>query len=118
MQQCEFESNTGGDRFANDVEKRVKERGGRCNITTKPTETNKETRIIVNADWVKKHVIFLCKGEYTAKSDYGKMMSWLLRYSTSGKNVHDDIPDGWANFALKVTNRQKYRPAIITRSWI
>ena len=35
-------------------DKLVEEKGGHCNITTKYTESNKETKIIVNADWVKK----------------------------------------------------------------
>ena len=111
MQQVEFESNNGGDRVAFEVEKRVKERGGRCNITSKPTETNKETRIIVNADWVKKNVIFRDESLYTAKSDYGVFMRWLLSYSVTGKNAHDDVPDCLANFALYVTRQVR---AIVT----
>lgn len=107
MQQCEFESNSGGDRVSFEVNKRVEEKGGRCNITDKPTETNKETRIIVNADWVKKHVLFRDKENYKPKEDYGIMMSWLLIYSVVGKNPHDDVPDGLANFALYVTNRNR-----------
>ena len=103
MQQCEFESNSGGDRVSYEVNKLVEEKGGRCNITDKPTETNKETRIIVNADWVKKHVLFRKKENYSPKEDYGIMMSWLVTYSVVGKNVHDDVPDGLANFALYVT---------------
>ena len=105
MQQVEFESNNGGDRVAYEVELRVKERGGRCNITSKPTETNKETRIIVNADWIKKNVIFKDESLYTPKSDYGVMMKWLLSYSVTGKNVHDDVPDAMANYA-RFVNRQ------------
>lgn len=105
MQQVEFESNNGGDRVAYEVELRVKERGGRCNITSKPTETNKETRIIVNADWIKKNVIFKDESLYTPKSDYGVMMKWLLSYSVTGKNVHDDVPDALANYA-RFVNRQ------------
>lgn len=107
MQQCEFESNSGGDRVSFEVNKLVEKKGGRCNITDKPTETNKETRIIVNADWIKKHVLFRDKENYKAKDDYGIMMSWLLCYSTVGKNVHDDVPDGMANFALYVTSKKK-----------
>lgn len=103
MQQCEFESNNGGDRVHYDVSQLVEKKGGRCNITSKFTETNKETRIIVNADWVKKHVLFKDKSMYTSKEDYGIMMWWLLAYSIVGKNEHDDVPDGWANFALFVT---------------
>ena len=103
MQQCEFESNSGGDRVSYEVNKLVEEKGGRCNITDKPTETNKETRIIVNADWVKKHILFKSKEDYTPKEDYGLMMHWLMTYSVVGKNPHDDVPDGLANFALFVT---------------
>ena len=107
MQQCEFESNNGGDRVSFEVNKRVTEKGGRCNITDKPTETNKDTRIIVNADWIKKHVLFRDKELYNAKDDYGIMMNWLLTYSLVGKNVHDDVPDGLANFALYVTKPKR-----------
>ena len=116
MQQCEFESNSGGDRVSYEVNKRVEEKGGRCNITDKPTETNKETRIIVNADWVKKHVLFKDRENYKPKDDYGIMMSWLLTYSVVGKNDHDDVPDGLANFALFVTQPEKRKPTIIMPS--
>jgi len=106
VQLCEFESNTGGDRVAFEVQDRVTKAGGSCAITTHPTETNKETRIIVNAEWVKKRVLFRDKSLYSPKSDYGVMMNWLLCYSTVGKNNHDDVPDGLANFRLFVTGMQ------------
>lgn len=108
---CEFESNTGGDRVAYEVQERVTKKGGSCTITTHPTETNKETRIIVNADWVKRSVLFRDKSLYTPKEDYGIMMNWLLCYSTVGKNNHDDVPDGLANFRLFVDGM---RPQIAT----
>lgn len=107
MQQCEFESNSGGDRVAFEVSNRVKAQSGRCNITSKATESNKETRIIVNSDWIKAHVLFKDKSMYAPKSDYGIMMGWLLSYSVVGKNPHDDVPDGLANFALYVERGQK-----------
>lgn len=108
MQQCEFESNAGGDRLAADVADIVKKKSGRCNITTKATETNKETRIIVNSDWVKQHVLFKDESLYTKNTDYGRFMSFLTTYSVVGKNKHDDVPDCLANFALFVT-RSLYR---------
>lgn len=108
MQQCEFESNAGGDRLAADVADLVRKKGGRCNITTKATETNKETRIIVNSDWIKTHVLFQNQEKYTRKSDYGTMMNFLTTYSVAGKNKFDDVPDCLANFALFVT-RSLYR---------
>ena len=107
MQQCEFESNAGGDRLAHEVNEMVESKGGRCNITTKATETNKETRIIVNSDWVKKHCLFRDKDDYTQKSDYGVFMSFLLSYSVAGKNKFDDVPDCMANFALYVSRGKR-----------
>lgn len=104
LQQCQFESNNGGSRVGYEVNKLVEQKNGRCNITTKFTDSNKETKIIVNADWVKKHVLFKDSSLYKAKSDYGIMMSFLLSYSVKGKNLHDDVPDGWAQFALFTQN--------------
>ena len=105
VQQCEFEANNGGDRVAYEVEDRIKSMGARCSITTKPTETNKETRIIVNAEWVKKNVLFKDKSKYAPNSDYAVFMNWLLSYSVTGKNPHDDVPDCMANYALFITRK-------------
>lgn len=116
MKQIEFESNAGGDRVAFEVDKMVKARGYSCNVTTKPTETNKETRIITYSDWIKKNIIFKSQEQYTRKSDYGQMMYWLFAYTQTGKNVHDDVPDGFANFAKFVERKYNVRPTLIINS--
>lgn len=99
VQQAQFESNKEGSRTANEVERHVKAKGGRCHITKKYTTQNKETKIIVNSSWVKEHVIFKDITEYEPKSDYGVMMSFLCSYTQLGKNKHDDAPDTLAMFA-------------------
>lgn len=99
VQQAQFESNKEGSRTANEVERLVREKGGRCHITKKYTTQNKETKIIVNSSWVKEHVIFKDITEYEPKSDYGVMMSFLCSYTQLGKNKHDDAPDTLAMFA-------------------
>ena len=99
VQQAQFESNKEGSRTANEVERLVREKGGRCHITKKYTTQNKETKIIVNSSWVKEHVIFKDIAEYEPKSDYGVMMSFLCSYTQLGKNKHDDAPDALAMFA-------------------
>ena len=99
VQQAQFESNKEGSRTANEVERLVREKGGRCHITKKYTTQNKETKIIVNSSWVKEHVIFKDITEYDPKSDYGVMMSFLCSYTQHGKNKHDDAPDALAMFA-------------------
>ena len=106
MQQIQYESNRDGDRVAYEVSKRLQETGSRCNITTKYTTQNKETKIIVNSDWVKKHCIFKDKSMYSRNEDYGTMMHFLLSHTIAGKAKHDDVVDGLASFALYVTGGQ------------
>jgi len=118
MQQCEFESNAGGDRLAHEVSQIVDKKGGRCNITTKATETNKETRIIVNSDWIKRHCLFKLKEDYTPKSDYGRFMGQMLSYSVAGKNKNDDVCDCLANFALFVSRKNRIRKTIIMEGFL
>lgn len=103
MQDCDFEANQGGDRVANEVRKRVEEKGWLCNISDTATETNKEARIFQCSSWVLQHIVFKDRSLYEPKSDYAEMMSWLLKYSVSGKNLHDDVPDVFSNFALRIT---------------
>lgn len=99
VQACQYESNSGGDRVAEEVNKRIKDSGGYCNITQQYTTQNKETKIIVFAPWVKEHVLFKDKSLYPTKGDYGTMMGQMLSYSVAGKNSHDDVCDGLASFA-------------------
>lgn len=115
VQTCQYESNAGGDRVAEEVSKRVNEAGGYCNITHKYTTQNKETKIIVYAPWVKEHVLFKDKTLYIANSDYGKFMGQLLSYSVAGKNVNDDAVDVMASFA-KWRTVPEARPATVARS--
>lgn len=103
VQLAEFEANNGGDRFADDVDEVLKAMGGFTGISTKFTESNKETRIYANAPWVKANVLFKRENMYSEKEDYGVMMAWLCRYSVAGKNAHDDVPDAFANAALYFT---------------
>ena len=103
MQDCEFERNAGGDRVAMEVNKRVQEKGWICNITDRPTETNKEARIFQCSNWILQHVIFKDQSLYTPKEPYGVMMSLLKQYSVSGKKQLDDVPDVFSNFAIRMT---------------
>ena len=114
VQACKFESNNGGDRVALEVDNRVKEAKGYCNITQEYTTQNKETQIIVYAPWVKQHVIFRDRSMYVPNDDYGRMMGFLLGHSAMGKNKHDDVPDGLSSFA-KWRSRPDDIPVIVGR---
>jgi predicted phage terminase large subunit-like protein len=98
VKQCRIESNRGGTIFAQNVQKRVKELGGMTNITTKWTQSNKETRIQVNSALVKSHVLFKDETLYPQDREYRDAMGQLTTYSMMGKNPHDDVPDALAMF--------------------
>ena len=115
VEDCEFESNNGGDRVSLEVNKRVLKKGWICNISFRATETNKEARIYQCSNWILQHVVFKDKKLYTPKEPYGVMMSLLAQYSTSGKKQLDDVPDTFANFALRIQRREP-KPARIINS--
>ena len=116
VHECEFERNAGGDRVAMEVNKRVQEKGWICNITDKPTETNKEARIFQCSNWILQHVIFKDSSLYSPKEPYGVMMSLLKRYSASGKKQLDDVPDVFSNFAIRMTKGNRTKQTIIMSS--
>lgn len=117
VQQAQFESNKEGSRTANEVERLVKEKGGRTHITKKYTTQNKETKIIVNSAWVKKHVYFKDPSKYDARDDYGMFMGQLCSYSQLGKNKGgDDAPDSIAMFALYVQDLEGGQAEVYSRS--
>ena len=116
VQECEFESNAGGDRVALEVNKRVQDKGWICNITSRPTETNKEARIFQCSSWILQNVIFKDESLYTPKEPYGVMMGLLKQYSVSGKKQLDDVPDVFSNFALKMQRKQRRKQAVIMQS--
>lgn len=118
VHECEFESNAGGDRVALEVNKRVEGKGWICNITTKPTETNKEARIFQCSNWILQHVIFKDKSQYTPKEPYGVMMSLLMQYSVSGKKQLDDVPDVFSNFAVRMTKGARRKATVIMEGFL
>lgn len=116
VQECEFESNAGGDRVAMEVNKRVEAIGWICNITDTPTETNKEARIFQCSNWILQHIIFKDPSMYTPNEPYGVMMSLLKQYSVSGKKQLDDVPDVFSNFALRMTKGNRVKRTVIIES--
>lgn len=110
-----FESNQAGGRIADNIEKMVK---GKCrtSIETKYTTANKETKILVNADWIKKHCLFLDPSLYTPKSDYGLFMGNVCSYTTKAKVPHDDGIDSLSMLAECVQDTLGRKESRIVRS--
>lgn len=98
-----FESNNVGNRVAHNIQKMIT---GKCRaeIETKPTSANKETKILVNSDYIAKHFYFLHPSQYKAKSDYGLFMANVTTYTTRAKVPHDDGIDSLAMMAEYIQN--------------
>lgn len=98
-----FESNNVGNRVAHNIQKMI---AGKCraDIETRPTEAHKETKILVNSDYIAKHFYFLHPSQYKPKSDYGMFMGNVTTYTTRAKVLHDDGPDSLAMMAEFVQN--------------
>lgn len=88
-----FESNAAGEYFARDVEKLVKQLGGKCSIRLKRTITNKQTRIEFASDGIIQHFYFKDNTLYERNSQYGMFMREMVTYTRSGKVPHDDAVD-------------------------
>lgn len=115
VKMCRIESNRGGTIFAQNVQKKVKELGGMTNITTKWTQSNKETRIQTNSGMVKSHVLFKDSSLYPSNREYRDAMAQLCSYSMMGKNKHDDVPDVLAMFIDWVMSGMANTVTIIKR---
>ena len=92
VQACRFESNAAGGKVADKIDAELKSRGYFCNITRKYTTSNKETKIQVNSPIIKNR--FLFRHNFDRTTEYGLAMSMLCGYVLSGRNKHDDVPDG------------------------
>lgn len=98
-----FESNNAGNRVAHNIQKII---SGKCraDIETRSTQANKETKILVNSDYISKHFYFLHPSQYKPKSDYGLFMANVTTYTTRAKVAHDDGIDSLAMMSEYVQN--------------
>ena len=113
VQISRFESNSAGGRIAANVQEKIRETGGITKITTKFSTAEKETRIIVNSGYIKEHFLFLDESKYAA--EYRMAMNFLVTYTMTGKNRHDDVPDAMSMLADLVQGRKLSMATVIKR---
>lgn len=116
VQKCQFESNSAGGRTADKVSELLKKMGGYCNITKRRTTGNKETKIIVESDWVKECVLFPDDRLLERGGAIWTLMNKLCSYTHMGKNAHDDVPDAMAQYAIFYRNLSGRPARLIDRS--
>ena len=110
-----FESNSAGGRTAKEVQRLLKEKGGKTNITTKFTTANKETKIILSSGYVKEH--FLFRDKSVSNKEYLKAMNFLCSYTQKGKNAHDDVPDALAMLVDYIDSMVGNKIEVFKRPW-
>ena len=113
---ADVELNNGGNYFAEKLEELVKAGGGKTSIRIFYTGTNKTTKIISYADYVKRYFIFRHPSTYHPQSEYALFMRDLLKWTQTGNNKNDDAPDSVAMLAqlksdmegnsIKIMNRR------------
>jgi predicted phage terminase large subunit-like protein len=102
-----IEANNGGSSYARNIRKLTKPQW-KCSIIDEHESTNKETRILMNAGYVKEYFYF--SSDYESGSDYDKFMRALISYVKIGKNKHDDAPDGVTGLAIRMKTKTFNKP--------
>jgi predicted phage terminase large subunit-like protein len=91
-----IESNNGGTAFARNIRSLIRGKSP-CMVIDEVTTSNKETRILMNAGYIKEYFYF--RSDYVVGSDYDKFMRYLTSYVKMGNNKHDDAPDAVTGLA-------------------
>lgn len=114
-----FESNQGGSRLAENVKSKLNKNGYNCEVLTAYTSKNKATKIIVHADWIKRHVIFPANELITPKSEMAKFMDFLTTFTITGDNKFDDVPDSMAQLSEMESKQQtrNFAESMINPLW-
>lgn len=109
---CRYESNSAGGRIAEDVAKSCADMGWPIKIDTKFTTTNKETRILVDSQWVKENCYFRSDAP---SQDYNMFLRLLTTYTVEGKNKNDDAPDAMSMYKRWATGLRQAKVEAIKR---
>ena len=112
---ADVELNNGGNYYAENVGKHIKELGGNTSIRMFFSGNNKQVKIITYSDFVKKHIIFKDKSKYSKNSEYAKFMEDVFKWTQTGKNKFDDSVDSLAMLAQLMQDLQGNSIKILDR---
>lgn len=90
-----FEANNGGDEYADDISRQLKDIGYSMNLTHKkaPSNMSKMSRIEQHAPNIK---TFYFRDYKNRSKEYQRFMDELTTFTFTGKNLHDDAADSMA----------------------
>lgn len=87
-----FESNNGGHIFQFAISEQLK-KNRLLDIKSRPTVSNKKTRILLQSGFIKRHFVFIDPEFVKPGSNYARFMDQLCSYLKTGTSKHDDAPD-------------------------
>lgn len=101
-----FEGNNGGDLYKDIVDDMLREKGYRCNLTSKkaPSNMSKLTRIEQFSPEIKN---FYFRDRKNRDKEYQKFIDEVTTFSFTSKNLHDDAPDSLAGLSDYMFNGVK-----------
>lgn len=111
-----FEANNGGDFYARDIAKKLKEVNYKCNIKSERASgsNGKLARIIQHAPAVSEFY-FRDPSLYNDSEMYGQFMNDLTSFVQTGKSPHDDAPDSLSGLATMIRKRTTTKPIFSSR---
>lgn len=115
ISRLDIEMNNGGDYYATDVDKQIAKLGGYTSIRTFFTSTNKIAKIVTEADYVKKHFVFLDPKLPETPNEYKKALHNVFTFTITGKSKHDDAPDSLAMLSQLVKDLSGMEVQILDR---
>lgn len=116
---ADVELNNGGNYYAENVGKHIRDNDGNTSIRMFFTGNNKNVKIITYSDFVKKQFVFKDSSRYSPNSEYANFMNNVFSWSQTSNNQVDDAPDSLAMMAqlfqdmegssVKILNRRDLR---------
>ncbi len=102
----EFESNNGGEIYAQNIIELLRERKHACHITTKyaPSNKAKEVRIEAEAMYIRE---WYFKARSVQSREYREYFDEMTSFTVTGANLHDDAADGTAILSKVIRGRKK-----------
>lgn len=112
-----FEANNGGDVYADEIDRRLREQGFKTNITSKKADNqvSKLAKIIQYAPDIKKNYYFLDKKHRS--QEYQDAIDELTMFVQIGKNEHDDAPDSLAQMQKFIDGGTTAKVEVMERPW-
>jgi hypothetical protein len=112
-----FEANNGGDEYAEDIDRMLKEQGFKTNITwaKASNQVGKMAKIIQYAPDIKRRCRFLATD--LQSEEYKNAMEELMMITQVGKNPHEDSADGLVQLIQLISGEMYAKCEAMERPW-